>query len=1152
MVKREYYLMRSLINTGLKRCVLFFVLLLSIFGVVGSVWLPNWILSRLESMLSNELHRNVSIKKIELNPFTLQAILHDGKINDGKITFAKFKSLTLDVEWSSLWRRAPIFNEITLLEPQLNIVRINDHQYNFSDLFVKNNKNENWPDFSLNNIRVIKGLINFDDKLLHTQQILSDFQLALPFISTLEYRVDEYIQPSVSGKINGASFNIAATSKPFTRQKETRLSFSLDKLDVNKYVNYIVLPNELRLLSTQVSGKINIVFNMEKNNSKLVFEGPLQFDNVNIEQAKKPFVKINKLTLKLKDFEPLAAKYRFSGIKIDTLDMALEKALQLVNQSATPPKSQAKMLLDVGHFQLINSRVTYQDLVFDAIKFDVHGFVNKGNKTLPVRLAVNSPYGEQLLADLSIQTQPFSLTGKINASKLKLTQYSQYLAPYFKGEISDGLLDFETTAYLSINPLVYNLKNTEIGLSNLVLQQTKKPVLKVNQLVIKSLELDSAHKFIKATTLESKQGQLVAQILVNGQLNLATLMPESAIAAKPATPWRVQVEKIDINDWKLNLADKRLAYAPTIFIRDIALGFDHFDSQQGSKGILNLTGKWGNKGLVNIAGDVVPLPFTSKVAIDMRNVDAAFLQPYFTKYINVFLARGFLSAKGDLQVATEPKLNGRYRGLLSVDNFYALDKQTSTAFLKWNKLGFNGVNINLSPLRVDIAELALDKFYSRLILSATGRLNLQDILVHDGKQVSVADTQQASSVAVVVPEEVEKSVLPINIKKILFSNGNIRYSDNFIKPNFSANITGMTGMVNGLSSSENTLAQLDLHGFVDKIAPVKVSGLFNTLAKKMFLDIKGGVNNYDLTSASTYSSKYAGYGVEKGKLSMDVSYKVENNKLLANNKLFLDQFVLSDEKITNETATTLPVKLALSLLTDRRGQINLNLPIEGSLDDPEFSVSGIILQVIANLMEKIVTAPFDVLASSFGGESITLSHITFNDGSETLDATAEKSIKKLAEVLQDRPGLKLDIQSYLDPIVDRQTLKKRILQRKVLGFKLEKLAGTTQSLEDDSQLAMSKDEYPYLLEQAYKKEDFKRPTNLIGFDKTLSVVEMEKLIMEHIEIKDDDLHALGLRRALRVKSALLAAGVEEARMFVVQAKINNSQDKPSRVQFDLK
>jgi len=349
-------------------------------------------------------------------------------------------------------------------------------------------------------------------------------------------------------------------------------------------------------------------------------------------------------------------------------------------------------------------------------------------------------------------------------------------------------------------------------------------------------------------------------------------MPESAIAAKPATPWRVQVEKIDINDWKLNLANKRLAYAPTIFIRDIALGFDHFDSQQGSKGILNLTGKWGSKGLINIAGDVVPLPFTSKVAIDMRNVDAAFLQPYFTKYINVFLARGFLSAKGDLQVATEPKLNGRYRGLLSVDNFYALDKQTSTAFLKWNKLGFNGVDINLSPLRVDIAELALDKFYSRLILSATGRLNLQDILVHDGKQVSVADTQQASSVAVVVPEEVEKSVLPINIKKILFSNGNIRYSDNFIKPNFSANITGMTGMVNGLSSSENTLAQLDLHGFVDKIAPVKVSGLFNTLAKKMFLDIKGGVNNYDLTSASTYSSKYAGYGVEKGKLSMDVSY----------------------------------------------------------------------------------------------------------------------------------------------------------------------------------------------------------------------------------------------------------------------------------------
>ncbi|MDW5417996.1 DUF748 domain-containing protein [Iodobacter sp. CM08] len=1148
--------MRSLINTGFKRCLLFFVLLLGILGVVGSMWLPHWAQPRLESMLSTALHRNVSIEKIDFNPFTLQATLYNGKITDGKAPFAQFKTLTLDIEWASLWRKAPIINEITLLEPQVNIVRINDHQYNFSDLLVKDDKakkDENWPKFSLNNIRVEKGSLNFDDQLLHTQQKLSDFQLALPFISTLEHRVNEYIQPSMSGKINGAPFNIAATSKPFTRQKETRLSFSLNKLDINKYVNYIVLPDELRLLSTQVSGKINIVFNMEKDNSRLVLEGPLQFNNVNIEQAKQPFVKINQLTLKLKDFEPLAEKYRFADIKVDALDIALEKALQLINKPTNPATTKTKMLLDIGHFQVINSRVTYQNLIFDAIKFDVHGFVNQGNKALPVKLAVNSPDGEQLLADLSIQTHPFSLAGKINASKLKLAHYSQYLAPYFKGEISDGLLDIATIAHLSVNPLIYTLKDTDVELSNLALQQANKPLLLVNQLAIKSLELDSAQQLIKAASIESKQGQLAAQLLANGQLNLATLMPDPATAATPAAPWRVQVEKIDINDWKLDVADKSLVHAPTIFIRDIALGFDHFDSKQGSKGILSLTGKWGNKGLINIAGDVTPLPFASKVAVDVRNVDAAFLQPYFTKYINVSLARGFLNAKGDLQVVTEPKLNGRYRGLLSVDNFYALDKQTSTAFLKWNKLGFKGVDIALSPLRVDIAELALDKFYSRLILSPTGRLNLQDILVRDGKQVSVANAQQASSVTAAVPVINNTAPLaPINIQKIVFSNGDIRYSDFFIKPNFTANLTGMTGVINGLSSADNALAQLDLHGFVDKVAPVKVSGAFNPLAKKIFLDLKGGVKSYDLASASTYSSKYAGYGIEKGKLSMDISYKIENNKLLSNNKLFLDQFVLSDDRIASETATTLPVKLALSLLTDRRGQINLNIPIEGSLDDPDFSVSGIVLQVISNLMEKMVTAPFDVLANSFGGENITLSHIAFIDGSEKTDEMAIKSIKKLAEVLKDRPALKLDIQSYLDPIIDREALKKRILQRKVLALKLAKLSENTQSLEDDSQLALTKDEYPHLLEQAYKKETFTKPTNLIGFDKSLSIVEMEKLMTEHIEVKDDDLYALGLRRALLVKAALLTAGVEEARMFVVKAKFNSSQDKKSRVQFDLK
>ncbi|MBY0445473.1 MAG: DUF748 domain-containing protein, partial [Burkholderiales bacterium] len=523
-------------------------------------------------------------------------------------------------------------------------------------------------------------------------------------------------------------------------------------------------------------------------------------------------------------------------------------------------------------------------------------------------------------------------------------------------------------------------------------------------------------------------------------------------------------------------------------------------------------------------------------ALDVRNVNAVFLQPYFTKYLNISLARGLSNANGNLQVDTKPALNARYRGALSVDRFYAIDKQTSTAFLKWDKLNFKGIDAALLPLRVDVAEVALDKFFSRLILSPKGRLNLQDIIVHDGKQVSVA--QAASEVSQVVAPVADNNVLPsINIKKIILTNGDVRYSDFFIKPNFTANLTAMAGSVYGLSSAENARARLDLHAFVDKSAAAQLNGELNPLSKKIYLDLKGGVKDYDLTSASTYATKYAGYGVEKGKISMDLAYKVENNKLTATNKIFLDQLTLSDEKIDSEGVTSLPVKFALSLLTDRRGQISLNLPVQGSLDDPEFSVSGIIWQMIANVVEKIVASPFDALASSFGHEGATLSQIDFASGSEKIDAGAEKNIRALAEILADRPALKLEIQSLLNPRSESEGLKSKNLQKKVRVLKLSKIAEDAKSIEDEKELLINKDEYSDLLEKVYKNERFAKPTNLIGLNKSLTDSEMEKLILEHTEIKEDEIYALGLRRALLLKAALLAAGVDESRIFLVKPKI---------------
>lgn len=1155
--------MERKIGINVQRWVLLFSLFVFAFSIIGGVLLPRWAQPKLEAILSSALNRSVNIEKIDFNPFVFKMTLHGVNIAEGASPFVHFTSMTLDVELASLWQMAPVIKEITLLNPVLNIVRLNESKYNFSDLLEKVSKGSKHASepikYSLNNIKIKNGSINFNDQFLHTQQKVTNLDVSLPFISTLSHKLDEYIKPSIAGKLNGSPFNINASSRPFLNSLDTQLVFDLQKIAVQDYIKYIELPNDLKLLSAYLSGQLTLQFKIDNNKTKLLINGPLQLDDFNLQLKKDPLIKVKKLALKLKDFEPLAQKYKLEDLSIDGLDTIVEKNEQgQLNWQQVFRKERVgddavaidKSVIDIKNIKVNHSRIRYLGLPFEEIKLNVAAYSNQAGQRIPLQFSAKTVQGEQFIAELAMSPQPFVVDGKIKITALQLNKYGSFIAPYFKGEINDGQVDLQTTVHFSAEPLAYSIKDTELQLQKISLRlpQSKKPLLELNQLALKSLELDSTKRSIKAVAIEGKGGRLAAQLLANGQLNFAALVPNHT-SNSAAPRWRVQADKVDISGWQVDFSDQRLAKAPSISILNVALIFDHLDTQEGSKGKVKLKGDWANRGMVDLNSDISLMPLAAKMALDVRNVNAAFLQPYFTKYLNISLARGFLNANGSLQIETRPALNARYRGDFSVNRFYAIDKQTSTAFLKWDKLNFKGIDAALLPLRVDVAEVALDKFFSRLILSPSGRLNLQDIMVRDGKQVSVVHA--ASEVSQVIAP-VSDSLPPINIKKINLSNGDVRYSDFFIKPNFTANLTAIAGSISGLSSAENARARLDLHGFVDKSAAAQLSGELNPLSKKIYLDLKGGVKNYDLTSASTYATKYAGYGVEKGKMSMDLVYKIENNQLTASNKIFLDQLTLSDEKIDGEGVTTLPVKFALALLTDRRGQINLNLPVQGSLDDPEFSVGGIIWQMVANVVEKIVTSPFDALASSFGHDGAILSQIDFAAGSDKIDVGAEKNIQALAGILADRPALKLEIQSLLDPLTEETGLKIKNLQKKIRLLKISKMTEDVQSIEDEKELTITKDEYSDLLEKVYKNEKFTKPTNLIGLNKSLTDSEMEKLIYENTKIKEDELYALGLRRALLLKSALLAAGVDEARIFLVKPKINGVDDKKSRVKFDLK
>ncbi len=321
------------------------------------------------------------------------------------------------------------------------------------------------------------------------------------------------------------------------------------------------------------------------------------------------------------------------------------------------------------------------------------------------------------------------------------------------------------------------------------------------------------------------------------------------------------------------------------------------------------------------------------------------------------------------------------------------------------------------------------------------------------------------------------------------------------------------------------------------------------------MDLKANFKDMDLTTVSPYTGHYAGYTVQKGKLSFQLEYLIVKNKLDAKNSVFLDQFTFGDP-VESPEATKLPVRLAVSLLKDRNGEIALDIPVSGELNDPKFSVGGVVLKVIVNLLVKAATSPFALLGAVFGGGE-ELGYAEFDDGSAVLTDATKKKLEIIGKALQDRPALKMDIVGHADPEKDREGLKQNGMLRKIKSRKIRAMVKTSGETPSLDAVTVTQEEYPEYLKQAYKEEKFPKPRNIIGMAKDLTVPEMEKLILTNLTVTDDDLKALAGERARLVRDYLLQSmQIEPERIFVVETKTLEVEKKEgakdSRADFSLK
>jgi hypothetical protein len=1261
-----------------RRVITGLLIFIVLFGLLGFFAAPPLIRHIAEQQLSKQLDRPATIGRIALNPYTLKLEadrVHIGE-RGGAGNFVDIERLIVQPSWSSLFRAAPIIDEVQLDSPRFHVVRYDAQRFNFTDLIEKFSKQPSAPDtkptlFSVSNIRLENGQITFDDKLLGATHVIDQWKLGIPFIATLPSKTDIFVEPLLRARIDGSPIAIDGKTKPFAASRESEVSLRFDGLDVPRLISYVPTKLPVIVQSGKLSTDLKLNFVMSNDAPTLRVAGTVDLNDVNVQdQSKAPFFEARAVHVAARTLEPLKSLYHFDDIRIDapSANLARDRSGVLsVERMFAPAPAAAKAAAESASASAAASapaaakspasapaaassasdakNAAKPDATKDAAKpappldLSIKRFVlNDG--TVNVRdEAASRPVDVGLeklavtLTDFStLATAPahytlntylkrsggslglagaLSLAAKTASAKLDLKSLNlPLLQPYLDAattaQVTDGALS--ATANIGANwaksPAAVMVADTQLDMRSLKVAARggKEPLIALAQGSVKVKQVDLNARTADVTSVDTTGLAVDVQRLKDGSINLASLAgsheaepARTAIhAAKKAQAegpaWRYKIGELNVKDATANFTDNTTPQPVKLGITPLQLKVKQISDDLGRPLPVELQATLNRKGTLDLKGDVTATPLKVAVKVDANRLDAAAFEPYFGSKLNAAIASALLNASGDLALSQAKSLKASYRGDVALVDVRMLDKATSDPFAGWRSLALSKLKADYDEhgTSVDAERVTFTRFYGRVLLNAQGKLNLTDVVAHEtgaaqsltrdknnkggaepvpltpptasavvaaSAPVVASASAPASSAApaTVTAATPPQSPVKLHFGQLVLQQGRVTYTDNFIKPNYTANLVGIQGTVGAFGTQSTTSAPVEIAAKLAANGPLSIRGTVNPLIAKPALDLTASAHDIELTNLTPYSAKYAGYPITKGKLNVDLHYKLENDQLNADNHLFIDQLTFGDH-VENDTATKLPVRLAISLLKNSRGEIDVNLPVSGSLSNPEFSIGGLIWHAVLNLLQKAVTAPFSLIGHAFGGSGEELGYVEFEPGSAQLTEEDNKKLDTIVKALGSKPSIKMDLIGRVDPKLDEPALRTRYVDRLVKQQKIKDVVGNGQSVELSS-VTVDPKEYDKYLTKAYKSADFKKPRNIVGLTKSMPDDDMKSALAANAPIDEASLRQLAQQRAQSVQQ-YLDGKIDSSRVFIVAPKLDadgiNDKGATTRVDFGLK
>lgn len=772
--------------------------------------------------------------------------------------------------------------------------------------------------------------------------------------------------------------------------------------------------------------------------------------------------------------------------------------------------------------------------------------------------------GEVLAWEGTLHLDPLESDGHVSLSHVDLTTFWPSLRDRFRFDIVSGTFLVDARYHVDLHQAPVNLlvNDAKIELADFRLSEagSRDPVVTLPSVGVHGIRLDLPKRELGIGRVSLTGADVRAWLAEDGVINFKPLFapvpaPEQASrpteAPAPAAtgpPWTVEVQAVEVERSQVEFEDRTLATPAQATVENLQMSAK--DLHVPLSGSIPVTAGFtlNRQGTFEGRGSVQLDPLQASLSLKLAHIGLRPFQPYLDRTMQVDIMDGEVELDGEVtyrsRSESEPML--RYVGQVGVNKLHVAERVSGKEFLGWTALGLQKVALDVSPTKVKIGEIALRDPAVRLVTEKDGSLNLSNLMRKTEPQAAEPTPPPAARES---PGK-KTAPTPVDIDVVRLSKLSATFIDESIDPVVATGITDLSGTIKGLSSKQVAKAQVALAGEVDEVAPIKIQGQINPLSEDAYTHLTFLFQGVDLTAVSPYAGKYVGYPITKGKLSLDLMYQVSKKQLVGENKVLVDQLTFG-EKTDSPDATSLPVRLAVGLLKDRRGRIDIDLPVRGDLNEPDFRYGRVVLNALVNLITKVATSPFSALGGLVGGGGEDLQFIEFTAGSEDLREAEQRKIDSIANALQERPALRVDVIGTADPVSDRDALA---MQKISADVQRRFTQGGTKNLQavlsPSHEFELLSDLYAEKLgKQPMKKEELPGGKSV---ERVLTADELRQQLVPAMGVEESELRLLAQGRAKAIRERLIEqGGLPEDRVFLVEVELAQSEGKPIRAHLNL-